>query len=112
MERKTERPIDKTGERIRQGRISIGIAQNELAERVHTSANNLCDIEKGRTLPGSELLLLLSNELHCTPNDLLGIENPSVSLTGDPEETLQFLQYLLQQENLEEIQIIIKRKRK
>lgn len=68
------------GERIRQRRERLGMAQSELCERLGVTASEMCDLEAGRRSTkrgvGSVLLGALADALGCTTDYLLGRDKP------------------------------------
>jgi len=62
--------------RIRERRHALGLSQSGLAELANVSPELVSRIERGRCLPSLPTLVMFSNVLRTTPNDLLGFEQP------------------------------------
>jgi transcriptional regulator with XRE-family HTH domain len=62
--------------RIRERRHALGLSQSGLAELAGVSPELVSRIERGRCLPSLPTLVMFSNCLRTTPNDLLGFEQP------------------------------------
>lgn len=64
--------IRAVGRRIREQRISSGLQQRDLANRLGMALQGpLSDIERGKHLPSVATLMKICRELGCTPNDIL-----------------------------------------
>lgn len=59
------------GKRVASRRKALKIKQYELARRLCVSNNHLCEIEKGKTSIGLDLLCRISMELNVTPDYLI-----------------------------------------
>lgn len=62
------------GERIRTYRRRKGLTQKELAAKVMISHRQISLYELDRSIPAADTLILLSDVLGVTPNDLVGYE--------------------------------------
>lgn len=58
------------GKKIKISRKKMGLTQFELAEKINVSQNFLGDIERGIKLPSLQKLILLSNTLKVSLDDL------------------------------------------
>ncbi len=65
------------GDKIRECRISAGLTQEQLSERLHIVRQTLSKWEKGSSSPDGEMLLKISQELNVPVTELLGVENES-----------------------------------
>lgn len=61
-------------QRLRRWRYLSGLRQDEAASRAGCSATHLCNLEKGRSAPGPELLGRLAATYGCTIADLMAPE--------------------------------------
>lgn len=61
-------------------------SQRDVAKLLNMSQANFCDIENGKVLPNSKLIIKLCNIFNCTPNDLLGIRGIYETTLGKIEE--------------------------
>jgi len=77
--------MNQIGERIKKRRKELGITQTEIKLKTGISAGNISDIEKGRNLPSSKVLLQLSKVLNCTTDWLL---------TGEYQQNLPESEFL------------------
>lgn len=68
-----------TGERIKFRRNQLGLSQDELANALGKSQNQIYLYEKGKALPSVEGLILLARHLQTTPDWLLGMDDESLS---------------------------------
>ena len=59
------------GKRIKNRRKTLGIKQNELAERIGISNNHLSSIERGLSNPSLNVFVDICNQLQVTPDYLL-----------------------------------------
>jgi len=59
------------GRRIREKRLSLGLTQERLAERLGKSLRLIVEIERGAVGMSIETLMALCEALKTTPNDLL-----------------------------------------
>lgn len=59
------------GIRIKKRRIELKLTQMQIYEATGISTGNLSDIERGRSLPSSSAIILLSDILKCTTDWLL-----------------------------------------
>ncbi|QBP78163.1 XRE family transcriptional regulator [Herbaspirillum huttiense] len=50
------------GQRLRTIRLKMGINQNVFARALNTAPNHICQIERGRCIPGSKLLRLMREQ--------------------------------------------------
>lgn len=50
------------GQRLRMIRLRMGISQNLFARALNTAPNHICQIERGRCVPGSRLLCLMREQ--------------------------------------------------
>ena len=57
--------------RLRDRRLTAGLAQAELAEHTEVSTEFVSRLERGKTFPSVPTLMRLCDALGCTPNDLL-----------------------------------------
>jgi len=74
-------------ERITKRRNFIGLQQNELAEKVGVSAQQISKYERGVTMPSADTLTLLADVLLCSTDYLLGrVESPDVGTDLDTME--------------------------
>lgn len=64
--------LKKIGQRIRDNRISLGISQIELAERLGVMNSYLSQVEKGRRYPNVNLILKVCKELDINASTLFG----------------------------------------
>ena len=55
-----------------------GFSQQELAKRIGVSQQMIFAIEKGFKVPSVAVLIAISDELHTTPNDILGYTKKEV----------------------------------
>ena len=63
--------MQQIGNRIRLVRKGQQMSQNELSERVGISSNYLCEIERGRRTPSSQILFYISDALNVSTDYLL-----------------------------------------
>lgn len=59
------------GIRIKERRVELKLTQMQIHEATGISTGNLSDIERGRSLPSSSAVILLSDILNCTTDWLL-----------------------------------------
>ncbi|ALU90223.1 XRE family transcriptional regulator [Herbaspirillum rubrisubalbicans] len=77
---------EEIGSRIREIRLSNGLSQRELGQRLQTSTGHISWLEAGKAMPGGELLLQLHREFAVDINWLLtGSEPESVPPEGEPD---------------------------
>ena len=70
MRNENERFVE-MGKRIRSRRISLGMTQMELAEKIDISNNHISSIERGIERPGLDLFIRICDVLNVTPDYLL-----------------------------------------
>ena len=70
MRNENERFVE-MGKRIRSRRISLGMKQMELAEKIDISNNHISSIERGIERPGLDLFIRICDVLNVTPDYLL-----------------------------------------
>jgi transcriptional regulator with XRE-family HTH domain len=77
IEPKASPVLDEFASTLVQGRMSLGITQNELHKRTGLSREAIKGYESGRNKPGAKELKLLCEALQISPNQLLfGSEQP------------------------------------
>ena len=76
---------------IRHRRLSIGIEQKELAERIGVHKNAISNWERGRSRPDFNLIPAICKALDVSPYELLGMEEPEVQIT--PRENALISKY-------------------
>lgn len=64
------------GQAIRARRLDLGLNPIRLAERIDRGRNFIYQVEEGYTLISLPQLVKLCHVFGCTPNDLLGWEQP------------------------------------
>lgn len=64
------------GNKIKELRLRCGLTQEELAEKIGVTAAAVGNYERNVSFPKAEVLMRLFNALNCSPNELLGSENP------------------------------------
>ena len=70
MKNENERFVE-MGKRIKARRVSLGMKQMELAERIDISNNHISSIERGIERPGLESFIRICDVLDVTPDYLL-----------------------------------------
>ncbi|HIZ17452.1 MAG TPA: helix-turn-helix domain-containing protein [Firmicutes bacterium] len=70
----------KFGKRLKHLRISSGMTQTDLAERVGMSTSSIGMYEQGRREPGLDVIFNMCNIFEVHPNELLGYECGSQEL--------------------------------
>lgn len=90
------------GIRVRQFRNTLGITQQELAERSGQEASNISHIERGTTKLSLPTLVKIANALNVSADDLLCGSIPAAKEAFDREAAL-----ILSDCTLEERKIII-----
>ena len=60
------------GERIKQLRLTKGMLQADLAKAIGTTKQNISQIEAGRNMPGTSLMLALADFFGVSLDDLFG----------------------------------------
>ena len=65
------------GENVRSKRLDEGLTQQELAEKLAVNQAYVAKIEKGVKVPSLPLARQLAEVLHCTLDELCGIEMKS-----------------------------------
>ena len=70
MKNENERFVE-MGKRIKARRVSLGMKQMELAERIDISKNHISSIERGIERPGLESFIRICDVLDETPDNLL-----------------------------------------
>ena len=70
MRNENERFVE-MGKRIKARRVSLGMKQMELAERIDISNNHISSIERGIERPGLESFIRICDVLDVTPDYLL-----------------------------------------
>ena len=63
-------------DKLKELRISSGMTQKELAEKLHVSFQSVSKWELGKSLPSLESLIELSNIYNVSIEDILGIKRP------------------------------------
>jgi transcriptional regulator with XRE-family HTH domain len=96
--------------RIQELRIRRGLSQEELADRLSTSQNQISRYETGKNQPTGEVIISLAHELETTADYLLGLidvpERPLFSsndLTQLERELIEVLRRRSNQHNLEDL---------
>ncbi|MDO5123080.1 MAG: helix-turn-helix transcriptional regulator [Eubacteriales bacterium] len=59
------------GENVRKYRLLLGLRQEELAEKCHCSNSHIAHIENGVGKPSLEMIIIISNSLDVTVDQLL-----------------------------------------
>ena len=67
---------EEIGGRLKEVRISHGLSQRELGQRLNTSTGHISWLEAGKAMPGGELLLQLHREFAVDLNWLLTGDEP------------------------------------
>lgn len=63
------------GERIKLRRMQLGLSQNDLAEMVRTSQQQIGRYEKGANSPTAEIIIAMAQALETTTDWLLGVND-------------------------------------
>lgn len=63
------------GERIKLRRMQLGLSQNDLAELVRTSQQQIGRYEKGANSPTAEIIIAMAQALETTTDWLLGVSD-------------------------------------
>lgn len=84
------------GERLYTVRKRLGLTQSEVAELAGLSDRTYADIEWGNVNMRIGTLVQICSALHITPNDILVIENRS--LTNHKDEVLEIMKSCTQSE--------------
>lgn len=98
----------KFGERVKQLRLSAGMTQEQLAERIWVSKAAISNYELSERNPSPETIIKIAGFFGVSTDYLLGIEdkrNYTIDITGLPEEDIRFLQSavtLLKKKNTKE----------
>ena len=61
--------------RVKEARLSVGLKQNELAERIQVGKSTVCEWESQKRDPKSDMLMRLADVCGCTTDYLLCKEN-------------------------------------
>lgn len=67
---------ERLGQQLRKARLSHGLTQNDVAERVETDPETISRFERGATLPSLVRLLALAEALDVSVAALLGAASP------------------------------------
>ncbi len=70
--------VVRISENVKLFRTKSGFSQQELAKRIGVSQQMIFAIEKGFKVPSVAVLIAISDELHTTPNDILGYTKKEV----------------------------------
>lgn len=85
----------KFGERVKQLRLSAGMTQEQLAERIWVSKAAISNYELSERNPSPETIIKIAGVFGVSTDYLFGIEDEqkySIDITGLPEEDIRFLQ--------------------
>ena len=84
----------KFNEILKQTRISQGLSQKQLAQKLNISESGYAHWEQGRTEPSTEYLKMLCLILHVSADYLIGLEQEDGSRSGEEiEYTTTSLKY-------------------
>lgn len=84
---------------LKQLRLSTGMTQKEVAEKIGVTKSVISYYELQERTPSPEILVKLASMFNVTTDYLLGIERDSSStldITGLLEEDVQFLRYTIE----------------
>lgn len=62
-------------ERLRELRLKYYSSQSQLAKRLHMASSTISSYEKAERCPSMDVLIKLSDALHCSTDYLLGLES-------------------------------------
>lgn len=81
------------GANIRKYRVSQGMKQEELAEKVGCSSTHIGMVENANSKPSLEIVVKIANALHVTPDQLLldSVEIPELVYLKEMEQRLRRL---------------------
>lgn len=102
--------------RLKELRISNGLTQRELGERVNVTKVSICCYENGTRVPTLDTLTKLGKVLNVDVDYLLGYDNPvkpkgkSKKVTSMAEEEIEFIKGLREIESI--YQVIIENPKK
>ena len=80
--------ISKIGQNIKKARISVGLKQNEMAQKIGVSPNFLCMLETGKRSPSLYILRKISFIAGMSMDELLGDKDQEEGLGGGYDDDI------------------------